>query len=619
MDSLPGKPVAVKHELPFGAELRGDSVRFRLWAPRAVAVSLSLFLEGASGHELPMQAEPGGWFSLTTDRAGAGTRYRYVLDGMAVPDPASRFQPDGVHGTSEVIDPNAYRWHDAGWSGRAWEEFVIYELHLGTFSPSGDFAGAVSRLDYLRDLGVTAVELMPIGEFAGRRNWGYDGVQLYAPASCYGRPDDLKALVEACHARGLAILLDVVYNHFGPEGNYLPTVAPDFFTERHHTPWGAAIDYDGPSSRPVRDFVVHNALYWLEEFQFDGLRLDAVHAIADDSSPDILVELAETVRDRIADRQVHLTLENDRNEARRLGWHRDRDLTRGYTAQWNDDLHHALHVLVTGEDSGYYADYAGSAAAHLGRALATGFAFQGEPSPFRGGSPRGEPSHELPATAFVAFLQNHDQVGNTPFGTRIEARTSEPLLHAAVTIVLLSPQIPMLFMGEEWGSARPFQFFCDFEPALAEAVRQGRRLEFVQFAEFRDAAARETIPDPTEEATFAASRLDWSEAEEPAHARWLDRYRRLIELRSRVVTPRLRGIAPGGSFELLGPKAVRVEWKLGDGSALRLLANFADTPVRLPDRLEPDTMIYCSGPVPPDAELAPACAAFFLLPPAAAR
>src|SRR5437763_3881037 len=398
MDSLPGKPVAVKHELPFGAELRGDSVRFRLWAPRAVAVSLSLEGEAADRAELAMQSEPGGWFSLTTDRAGPGTRYRYTVDGVAVPDPASRFQPEGVHGPSEVIDASAYRWHDTGWRGRAWEEFVIYELHLGTFSPSGDFAGALGRLDYLRDLGVTAVELMPIGEFAGRRNWGYDGVQLYAPASCYGRPDDLKALVEACHARGLAILLDVVYNHFGPEGNYLPTVAPDFFTERHHTPWGAAIDYDGPSSRPVRDFVVHNALYWLEEFQFDGLRLDAVPAILGESAPDILTELAETVRRPIPDRPVHLVLENDRNEARRLA--------RDYAAQWNDDLHHALHVLLTGETRGYYGDYAERPIEQLGCALATGFAYQGEPSEHRHGHPRGEPSAHLPATAFVAFLQN---------------------------------------------------------------------------------------------------------------------------------------------------------------------------------------------------------------------
>ena len=617
MDGDRGRMGSARHELPFGAELVGDHVRFRLWAPRAAKVSL--LLEGAAGHELPLEAEPGGWFSLTTDRAGAGTRYRYLLDGMAVPDPASRFQPDGVHGASEVIDPNAYPWHDAGWPGRPWEEFVIYELHLGTFSPSGDFAGAIGRLDYLCELGVTAVELMPIAQFAGCRNWGYDGVQLYAPASCYGRPEDLKALVDACHARGLAILLDVVYNHFGPEGNYLPAVAPDFFTRRHHTPWGAAIDYDGPSSRPVRDFVIHNALYWLEEFRFDGLRLDAVHAIADDSAPDILVELAETLRGRIADREIHLTLENDRNEARRLGWHRDRDLARGYSAQWNDDLHHTLHVLLTGEDSGYYADYADCPALHLGRALSTGFAFQGEPSPFRGGVSRGEPSHDLPATAFVSFLQNHDQIGNTPFGTRIEARAPEPLLHAAVMIVLLSPQIPMLFMGEEWASKCPFQFFCDFGPELAEAVRQGRRLEFAQFAEFSDAAARETIPDPTEEGTFAASRLDWSEPGEPAHARWLDRYRHLLDLRSRLIAPRLRGMAPGGSHDLLGPKAVRVEWRLGDASVLRLLANFDAAPIPLFGPAELDRMIYCTCPVAPATELAPTCAAFFLLPAAAGR
>jgi malto-oligosyltrehalose trehalohydrolase len=453
---------------------------------------------------------------------------------------------------------------------------------------------------------------MPTVEFAGRRNWGYDGVQLYAPSSCYGRPEGLKALVEACHACGLAVLLDVVYNHFGPEGNYLPAIAPDFFTERHHTPWGAAIDYDGPQSRPVRDFVIHNALYWLEEFHFDGLRLDAVHAIADDSSPDILAELVETVRRRVTGREVHLVLENDRNEAHRLARRGGR--ASEFSAQWNDDLHHALHVLVTGQDIGYYADYADRPVAHLGRALATGFAFQGEPSPFRGGTRRGEPSGGLPVTAFVSFLQNHDQIGNTPFGTRISASAPEPLLHAAITIVLLSPQVPLLFMGEEWASARPFQFFCDFAPPLDEAVRQGRRREFAQFPEFRDATARESIPDPTDEASFTASMLDWSEPRDPLHARWLDRYRHLLGLRSRLIVPRLHDMKPGGSYELLGPAALRVDWSLGDGSALRLLANFKSAPVRLADRIDRDTMIYCSGAVPPRTELAPGCAAFFLQP-----
>jgi malto-oligosyltrehalose trehalohydrolase len=603
------------HELPFGAELRPGGVRFRLWAPPAETVSLLLGGVGGDQGEIPMRSEPEGWFSLTTDRATAGTRYRYLVGGMPVPDPASRFQPEGVHRPSEVIDPTAYRWHDAAWCGRAWEEIVIYELHVGTFSPSGDFAGAIGRLDHLRELGVTAVELMPIAAFAGQRNWGYDGVQLYAPASCYGRPGALKALVEACHARGIAILLDVVYNHFGPEGNYLPAITPDFFTERHHTPWGSAIDYDGPRSRPVRDFIIHNALYWLEEFHFDGLRLDAVHAIVDDSSPDILSELAATVRSRITGREVHLVLENDHNEARRLSRRGGRVCS--YSAQWDDDLHHALHVLVTGQDSGYYADYANRPAAHLGRALATGSAYQGEPSPFRGGKPRGEPSHELPATAFVSFLQNHDQIGNTAFGTRITVRATEPLLHAAIAIVLLSPQIPLLFMGEEWASARPFQFFCDFAPPLDEAVRQGRRREFAQFPEFSDPAARERIPDPTDETTFTASRLDWSEPHEAAHARWLDRYRDLLALRARVIVPRLSGMMPGGSYELLGPEALRVEWRLGDGSSLWLLANFAEAPVPLADRIDRDRMIYCSGPVPSETALTACCAAFFLVPAAA--
>ncbi|HYU12410.1 MAG TPA: malto-oligosyltrehalose trehalohydrolase, partial [Stellaceae bacterium] len=503
---------------------------------------------------------------------------------------------------SEMIDPAAYDWHDTDWHGRAREELVIYELHLGAFSPSGDFTGAGAQLDELAELGVTAIELMPIAEFPGRCNWGYDGVQWFAPASCYGRPAELKSLVEACHAHGLAVLLDVVYNHFGPEGNYLHPLVPDFFTERHHTPWGAAINYAGPRSRPVRDFVLHNALYWLEEFHFDGLRLDAVHAIFDDSERDIIAELAETVRHRITGREIHLILENDHNEARRL--------VRGYSAQWNDDVHHALHVLLTGERQGYYSDYADAPVEHLGRALATGFAYQGEPSPYRQGKPRGERSDHLPATAFVSFLQNHDQIGNRPFGDRIAALAPEPLVHAAAAIVLLSPQIPFLFMGEEWGNLRPFLFFCDFAPPLDEAVRQGRRREFSHFPEFADPAAQARIPDPTAEETYAQSRLDWSERDGETHARWLDRYRRLLAIRRREIVPRLRSMAPGGRYRMLGPAALRVEWTLGDRSELLLLANFADAPVFLDKPVQGD-LLYCSGKTP-GAELVPACAAFLL-------
>jgi malto-oligosyltrehalose trehalohydrolase len=598
-----------RHELPFGAELTPDGVRFRLWAPRAETVSLRL--EGSRPSAVPMLCEGEGWWALTTATARPDSRYRYVVDGSVFPDPASRRQPEGVHGSSEVIDPEAYEWDDLGWQGRRWEEIVLYELHLGAFSETGDFDGAVRNLDHLCRLGITAVELMPIGEFPGERNWGYDGVFPFAPSSRYGRPEALKRLIEACHVRGLAILLDVVYNHFGPEGNYLPAIAPDFFTERHQTPWGAAVDFSGPQSRQVRDFFIHNALYWLEEYQFDGLRLDAVHAIFDDGRPDIVDEIGETVRRRIQDREIHLVLENDCNEARRLARRNGR--IERFNAQWNDDLHHALHVLITGETAGFYGDYAIAPATHLGRALAEGFAYQGEPSPFRGGRRRGEPSAELPPTAFIAFLQNHDHIGNRPFGTRLASEVTEPALHAGAAIVLLSPQIPLLFMGEEWASRRSFAFFCDFGPGLAEAVREGRRREFAHFPDFQDEAARERIPDPTDAATIAMSKLDWAEPEQADRARWLARYRALLEIRWREIRPRLIGMPLfAGRYRTLGPQAVIVEWQLGDRSRLILLANFSASTVPLPEEASGGQMLYSSA-VPG----APVSASFFHVTPAA--
>jgi malto-oligosyltrehalose trehalohydrolase len=598
-----------RHELPFGAEPTADGVRFRLWAPSASAVSLKI--ENVVARAIPMVRDEDGWFSLTIAAARPGTRYRYVVGGKAVPDPASRRQPAGVHGPSEVVDPAEYVWSDLGWRGRRWEEIVVYELHVGAFSENGDFAGVIGHLDHIRELGATAVELMPIAEFPGGRNWGYDGVFLYAPASRYGAPEELKRLVEACHTRGLAIFLDVVYNHFGPEGNYLPSIAPEFFTERQSTPWGAALDFSSRHGRPVRDFFIHNALYWLEEFHFDGLRLDAVHAIIDESLPDIIDEIAQCVRQHVTGREVHLVLENDRNEAHRLV--RPRGQIERYTAQWNDDLHHVLHFLVTGEDRGYYGDYAAEPAERLGRALAEGFAYQGAPSPFRGGRPRGEPSAELPATAFVAFLQNHDQIGNRPFGTRLSADTSETALHAAIAIVLLSPQIPLLFMGEEWASLGPFSFFCDFEPGLAASVRAGRRQEFAHFPEFRDATARERLPDPTAFETFAQSRLDWAELSLGNHLRWFGRYRRLLAIRTREIAPRLAGIpAFAGDYRVLGAKAVLVQWQLGDRSQLVLVANFADEQVPVPP-MSNGRLLYSSArpEVPPGS---PRSTTFFLLP-----
>ena len=456
--------------MPQGAELAGDGkLRFRLWAPGCEAVGV---LIDEAGAPRPMKPAVDGWHELTTD-GHAGTLYRFVLpDGLRVPDPASRFQPQDVHGPSEVIDPTSFRWTDTAWQGRPWHETVAYELHIGSFTPEGSFRAAIDKLDHLVALGVTALEVMPVADFPGSRNWGYDGVLLYAPDSSYGRPDDFRALVDAAHARGLSVLLDVVYNHFGPDGNYFPAYAPALFTERHHTPWGAAINYDGASSRPVREYVIHNALYWIEEFHLDGLRLDAVHAIIDDSPIHLLTELAERARALAAPRPVHLVLENEENAASRLARGPD-GAPRFYTAQWNDDVHHVLHTAVTGQDSGYYKAYHGETGL-LGRALAEGFAFQGEVMPYRD-KERGEPSGFLPPGAFVAFIQNHDQVGNRAFGDRLPATVPPHRMRAIAAVYLLLPQVPMLFMGEEWSAAEPFPFFCDFEGELAEAVRQGRR------------------------------------------------------------------------------------------------------------------------------------------------
>lgn len=587
-----GGGVRRAHAMPFGAAvLPGGQVRFNLWAPKQEKVELEL-----DGERHPMQAREGGWHTLLADKAGPGSRYRFVLaDGETrVPDPASRFQPEDVHGASEVIDPSAYAWSDGAWRGRPWAEAVLYELHVGTFTPEGTFKAAVRKLDHLVSLGVTAIELLPLGDFAGKRNWGYDGVYLYAPDSAYGRPEDLKALIDAAHARGLMVFLDVIYNHFGPEGNYLGLLCP-LYTERHRTPWGEAINYDGEGSREVRELVVHNALYWLEEYHFDGLRLDAVHAIVDDSPKHLLTELAERVRAHFPpDRHIHLVLENEHNEASRLP-RNDSGRAVLYDAQWADDSHHGLHVAVTGESESYYEEFHGDPA-KLGRALAEGFSFQGEPMRFRDGVPRGEPSAHLPPTAFVTFLQNHDQVGNRAMGDRIAALGPPEAVRAAAAVYLLAPQIPMLFMGEEWGTRQPFAFFCDFGPDLAEAVRNGRREEFAKFSAFSSPQARDRIPDPTAESTFQLSKLPWGEIEQEPHRGWLDWYRRILRARHERIVPLIPGI-PGhaGSYDVIGPFALRVVWRLGDGRQLVLLANLAAEPVAGVERPE-DHVLWHENP-----------------------
>ena len=579
--------------MPFGAEPDDGGTRFRLWAPGARQVEL--LLGDADGEQsLTLTSHADGWHQTDLPGVGAGYRYRYRIDGdLCVPDPASRCNPDDVHGASLVVDPLAFDWQDAGWRGRPWHEAVIYELHIGTFSAGGDFDGVRRRLDYLVDLGVTAVELMPVADFPGRRGWGYDGVLPFAPDSAYGSPAALKTLVQEAHARGLMALLDVVYNHFGPDGNYLHAYTPTFFNPAHHTPWGAAINFDAPGSAVVRDFFIHNALYWLEEFHFDGLRLDAIHAICDDSRPDIVEALCAAVRAGPGrQREVHLILENDHNCARYL--RRDADgRPPCATAQWNDDFHHAAHVLATGEDDGYYVDFVHRPAARLGRCLAEGFAYQGDPSPFRDGAARGEPSAHLPPPAFVDALQTHDQVGNRAFGERLHQLAPAPAVEALIAVLLLAPQVPMLFMGEEFATEQPFLFFCDFGPELAQAVTDGRRREFARFTRFADPATRQRIPDPGAEATFAASVLDWTVIDRPPHAARLALYRRLLALRRRHITPRLAGM-PGGQagYALTGERALTVHWRLGDGSRLALAANLADQATELAP--QPGRVLYLS-------------------------
>jgi malto-oligosyltrehalose trehalohydrolase len=582
--------------LPGPRLLLGSGVRFSLWAPAHPTIRLAI--EGRFD-AIPMQSRDGGWHVVDVPDAGPGTLYRFVLpDGLRVPDPASRFQPWDVHGPSMVVDPDGFGWTDWGWRGRPWHEAVVYELHVGTFTPEGTFRAAIERLDHLRDLGITAIEIMPIADFPGARNWGYDGALLYAPDSTYGTPEDLKALVDAAHARGIMVLLDVVYNHFGPDGNYLSAYAPGFFTDRHKTPWGDGIHFE---ANPVRDFVIGNAVYWITEFHLDGLRLDAVHAIMDDSKPHILEAIAGTLRALDVGRPLHLVLENEGNTVRYL----ERDSGRHprlYTAQWNDDAHHVLHVAATGESEGYYAAYA-SEAEHLGRTLAEGFAYQGEMMAYRG-HPRGEPSAGLTPDAFVAFIQNHDQIGNRAFGERIIALASQDAVRAIAAVYLLLPQVPMLFMGEEWGAPQPFPFFCDFHGELAEAVREGRRNEFARFAAFQDPVMRSRIPDPQAEATFLAAKLDWNDLQQPDHAGWLAWYRSILAIRKAAIMPRIPRIGGyAGRYTTIGRNAAHVQWLCGPSERVILTANLSAIAIEAPPS-EGHTL-HVEGAIGSDGSFAP--------------
>lgn len=537
-------------DLPFGASLLpSGATRFRFWAPAQKSVCVEV--DGAP--PIPMNSVDGGWFEAEA-ACGAGTSYRYRLEnGVSVPDPASRAQAEDVHGPSIVVDPLRYHWRHAGWKGRPWDETVLYELHAGAF---GGFAGVQAALPALAELGITAVELMPINDFPGWRNWGYDGVLPFAPDRSYGTPDELKALVDAAHGLGLMMFLDVVYNHFGPDGNYLSTYAPGFFREDIATPWGAAIDFRRPE---VRRYFTENALYWVHEYRFDGLRFDAVHAI---SEADWLDEMAAEVRRSIEPgRHVHLVLEHDGNVADHL--------RRDFDAQWNDDAHHVLHTMLTGESDGYYADYADEPARRLARALSEGFIYQGDPSAYRQGEVRGTPSNDLPPTSFVLFLQNHDQIGNRPFGDRLTSQVEPALLEAAIALQILSPHVPMIFMGEEEATTSPFLYFTDHTGDLADAVREGRRREFAGFKGFAPGEGTASIPDPNEPGTFERSRLIPDAEHGPARRRL---YRKLLEIRRESLTPRLSGARAVGA-SAIEPSSVVVRWTLGDGATLVLASN----------------------------------------------
>ncbi len=515
----------------FGAHANARDTLFRVWAPEHQRVEVVLDADPEA--LLPLRKNADGVFEGLVAGAGAGARYRYRLDGgAAFPDPASRFQPDGVHGSSAVVDGQSFAWSDGEWRGIALGDAVIYELHVGTFTPGGTFAAAAERLSDLHDLGVTAVEIMPVADFPGRRNWGYDGVDLFAPARCYGPPDDLRRLVDAAHGLGLAVILDVVYNHLGPDGNYLGTFSPYYFTERHQTPWGAAVNLDGPHSRMVRRFLIDNALHWLREYHIDGLRLDATHALIDDSPVHFLDELAQAVRDAASGGarrgQHHLLIAEDhRNLAEMIGprsaggW--------GLDAVWADDFHHQVRRGLAGDSEGYFQDFSGSAA-DLATTLRRGWFFCGQHSA-HGGGPRGTDPARLSPEQLVICLQNHDQVGNRAFGERLHQQIEPAAFRAASALLLCAPETPLLFMGQEWAASAPFLYFTDHNPELGKLVTEGRRREFRHFSAFSDLEVRERIPDPQAEETFRRSRLDWAEAESEPHAGVRRLYTELLRLR----------------------------------------------------------------------------------------
>jgi maltooligosyltrehalose trehalohydrolase len=545
-------------------------VRFRIWAPGHETLILRL-----DGEDTEMSASSGGWFELLATGVSAGAEYNFVTaDGMVVPDPASRAQKADVNGPSLVIDPTNYDWQDTGWTGRPWEETVVYELHIGTFTKEGTFRAAIEKLPHLAELGITMIELLPVSQFGGKHGWGYDGVLLYAPHADYGPPEDLKAFVDAAHGHGISVVLDIVLNHFGPEGNYLPLLAPDFFHKERMTPWGAGIAYDVDAARR---YIVDAPLYWLEEFHLDGLRFDAIDQIEDTSEKHVLIEIAERIRAEITDRPIHLTTEDSRNVTFLHPREEDGSVPL-FTGEWNDDFHNANHVFATVETHAYYKDFAEAPEKLVARVLAEGFAFQGEVSP-QSGEKRGVDSTGQPPVAFVDFIQNHDQVGNRAHGERLISLAGGERTKALLATLLFSPHIPLIFMGEEYGETNPFLFFTDFHGDLAKAVRDGRAKEFEGHAGHEG----DKVPDPNASKTFDSSKLDWDKLNSAEGREWMDFTRELLKLRQEIVVP-LLGTAAGGTGKVINTDDgfLAVGWTFPKGT-LAIALNVGETTRSLPE------------------------------------
>ncbi|WP_311223845.1 MULTISPECIES: malto-oligosyltrehalose trehalohydrolase [unclassified Acidovorax] len=567
-----------RHEMPFGERpTAGNERLFSLWAPAAKTVAL---IHGETGGAEKSTATPAmlgtkGWWNARVQACSPGASYQWQIDdALKVPDPASRYNPDGPHQPSCVTDSQAYQWQ-TDWRGRPWHELVFYELHVGSFTPEGTYSAAAMHLPRLAALGFTAIELMPLATFAGEWGWGYDGVLPFAPHPAYGSPDDLKHLVDDAHALGICVFIDVVYNHFGPDGNYLGAYAPAFFSTEHQSPWGAAINFDQAGSEEVRSFFGHNALYWVDEFRMDGLRLDAVHAIVDDSRPDILQEISTRVRDFAshAGRAIHLVLENDRNQAERLTADRAPGL---YDGQWNDDFHHALHVTLTGETQGYYAKFGQDPVALLALVLTHGFAF---PHGHSESSLQTSSPPSVPLGSMLNFMGNHDQVGNRAFGERLAHLVPEHAAELALLLSLLTPATPMVFMGDEFDASTPFLYFAQWEGELRDAVREGRQREFSHAV-----PDGQQLPDPCDIASLHSSQLRWEEAAGPKGAARSGLVQQALQARREWLQPlALRLNVDGHAAERIGAWALRVHWHYAGGSTIRLEVNLSESAVQAKD------------------------------------